>query len=554
MDGTAPANGLYDLRFRVFDSLKDGNQSGLEVVVSPVGVTNGLFTVNLDFGDGVFTGAARWLEMSARTNGPAAGAWAVLDPRQPITAVPYALHAFSGPRDAGTLTTGTLPDARISPSIARSLDVVTASNVISSRLVASNAVLQGQISALTARLDQLVAIVNGLTNPVGPTIPQNQVLASRSANDPGMAAQGLVRFARLEGGGWRNGTGVDAPLARTEPHVLWAGNRVWVWGGLVSGVPVDSGAQYDPAADSWNPLPPGDAPAARWGGSAVWTGDRVVVWGGFGATYLGDGATFQPATMSWAPTSVVGAPSARSGQAPVWTGSRFVVLGGRNASGLLADGAMLDVVSGQWTALPSAGAPAARRFATLTWAGDRLVYFGGEGVAGELAAGSALPLTGGAVPGAWRALSSSNAPGPRVGHTAIWTGRHVIVWGGSRNNVPLGDGALYDPTTDAWRPVSLTGAPSPRSGHVAVWTGREMAVFGGEDATGPLSSAAVYDPSADLWTAVGGSGAPLPRSRCGAAWTGEEWVVFGGRTSGGGAVGALQRLDPQAVWHLYRKP
>lgn len=553
MDGTAPANGLYDLRFRVFDAAAGGGQSGVEVVVSPVGVTNGLFTVSLDFGDGVFTGAGRWLEMAARTNG-SAGPWAVLDPRQPITAVPYALHAFSGPRDAGVLTTGTLPDARLSSNIARSLEVVAASNVLGSRLVASNAALQGQLAALSARLDQLVAVVNGLTNQGGASTPRNQVLASRSASDPGMAALGLVRFARLEGGGWRNGTGEDAPLARTEPHVAWTGNRLWVWGGRVNGQPVDSGALYDPVADAWSPLPSGNAPSARWGGASAWAGDRVVVWGGFGATYLGEGATFHPATMSWAPTPLVGAPSARSGQASAWTGARFVVLGGRNGAGLLADGAMLDVVSGQWTALPVAGAPEARRFATMTWAGDRLVVFGGEGVGGELAAGSALPLAGGTVPGAWRALSASNAPGPRVGHTAVWTGRHLIVWGGSRNNQALGDGALYDPATDVWRPVSGVGAPSPRSGHVAAWTGHEMVVSGGEDATGPLSTAAVYDPSTDVWTAVGESGVPVPRSRFGAAWTGDEWVVFGGRTSGGGAVGALQRLNPQAVWHLYRKP
>jgi 3-isopropylmalate/(R)-2-methylmalate dehydratase small subunit len=62
-------------------------------------VTNGLFTVTLDFGAGVFTGASRWLEIGVRTNGGAS--FTVLSPRQPLTPTPYALYAPS----AGTATT-----------------------------------------------------------------------------------------------------------------------------------------------------------------------------------------------------------------------------------------------------------------------------------------------------------------------------------------------------------------------------------------------------------------------------------------------------------------
>jgi hypothetical protein len=46
-------------------------------------VANGLFTVTLDFGSGVFISSDRWLEISVRTNG--VGAFTTLTPRQPIT-------------------------------------------------------------------------------------------------------------------------------------------------------------------------------------------------------------------------------------------------------------------------------------------------------------------------------------------------------------------------------------------------------------------------------------------------------------------------------------
>src|SRR5881628_1592631 len=68
-DGANPADGTYNLRFALFDALTVGNQIGLPLTNAPVGVTNGLFTVTLDFGPGVFPGADRFLEIGTRTNG-----------------------------------------------------------------------------------------------------------------------------------------------------------------------------------------------------------------------------------------------------------------------------------------------------------------------------------------------------------------------------------------------------------------------------------------------------------------------------------------------------
>jgi hypothetical protein len=106
-DGINPANGTYNLRFALFDALTVGNQVGSPLTNSPVNVSNGLFTVTLDFGAN-FPGADRWLEIGVRTNG--SGTFFTLSPRQKITPSPYAIYA-AGASAAGI--SGTIPNANL---------------------------------------------------------------------------------------------------------------------------------------------------------------------------------------------------------------------------------------------------------------------------------------------------------------------------------------------------------------------------------------------------------------------------------------------------------
>jgi len=50
MSDTSPANGSYDLTFALFDSPSGGAQEGNTLTNTAIGVSNGLFTVTLDFG------------------------------------------------------------------------------------------------------------------------------------------------------------------------------------------------------------------------------------------------------------------------------------------------------------------------------------------------------------------------------------------------------------------------------------------------------------------------------------------------------------------------
>ena len=92
-DGGTAANGNYDLQFALFDSLSGGTQNGTTQSINTVGVSNGVFTVSLDFGANSFTGPNRFLEISARLSG--AGSFTLLTPRQQVTATPYAIRSVS---------------------------------------------------------------------------------------------------------------------------------------------------------------------------------------------------------------------------------------------------------------------------------------------------------------------------------------------------------------------------------------------------------------------------------------------------------------------------
>jgi hypothetical protein len=102
-DGSTPANGIYDLSFSLVDSPSGGSQFVITVVKPAITVTNGMFSVLLDFGASEFNGNAVWLDISVRTNG--SGPYTTLSPRQPLTPTPYALTASN--------LSGTLPAARL---------------------------------------------------------------------------------------------------------------------------------------------------------------------------------------------------------------------------------------------------------------------------------------------------------------------------------------------------------------------------------------------------------------------------------------------------------
>ena len=89
-DGAGPANGIYDLRFALYDDVSAGPQQGGTLTSAGTGVTNGLFTVTLDFAN-QFPGANRWPEIAVETYG--GNGFTICKPRQALRPVPYAIFA-----------------------------------------------------------------------------------------------------------------------------------------------------------------------------------------------------------------------------------------------------------------------------------------------------------------------------------------------------------------------------------------------------------------------------------------------------------------------------
>lgn len=114
--GSPALDGLYDFRFALHSDATIVSPVGSALTLNAVPVTNGLFTVPLDFLTTPFTsGEARWLQLEVRTNGVTA--LIALTPRQRITPTPQALYAGSATTaaTAGSVAPGAVTSAALAP-------------------------------------------------------------------------------------------------------------------------------------------------------------------------------------------------------------------------------------------------------------------------------------------------------------------------------------------------------------------------------------------------------------------------------------------------------
>lgn len=107
-----PANGSYDMEFALFNAASGGAQVGGSVTNLATALTNGLFTVALDFGPTPYSGQPLWLQIAISPAG--SNAYTALLPLQPLTSTPYAvqsLNAGTAKAVTGSISLGQLPSA-----------------------------------------------------------------------------------------------------------------------------------------------------------------------------------------------------------------------------------------------------------------------------------------------------------------------------------------------------------------------------------------------------------------------------------------------------------
>ncbi len=87
----SPASGTYNLQFTLYTNATTGTSVAGPVTTNGVVISNGLFTVTIDFGSAVWNGATNWLQIGVETN--KATSFTSLMPRQRILPAPYAIFA-----------------------------------------------------------------------------------------------------------------------------------------------------------------------------------------------------------------------------------------------------------------------------------------------------------------------------------------------------------------------------------------------------------------------------------------------------------------------------
>ena len=283
--------------------------------------------------------------------------------------------------------------------------------------------------------------------------------------------------------------------------------------GVLIGRATKAGEKARPA-ESWQSLP--EAPiAGRLSPGAVWTGKEMIVWGGATKeaargpvpcnTCTSDGAAYDPATRTW--HAIAKSPPGVQGGASgvVWTRATMVVWASNSPDGPVGT-AVYDPSTDSWRRLP-AGPLGRREGYSSVWTGKELIVVGGS-----LGDTLARPVAAALDPrtGSWRLLPALNRitglmPGPGV----VWDGHDVWVMGSvcKAHATSCSPTLLaYDPATDALRRIDLAKAPiAPQQQLALIGASGTDLVFSTTGLANMRILIVRYDPAAGSWKRGGRS-------------------------------------------------
>ena len=288
----SPVNGLYDFRFQLdADPLGD---TVLDTVLSnAIPVSNGLFTITIDFGAGWFNGSNYWLEVAVRTNNPGNTlGYTSLTPLQKLTPTPYAEFATTASNVSGTVAaeqlSGTISNSLLPPNPA-------ISGTITANAFAGNGANVTNVNA--AALDGL----NGSNywQLGGNTVVPGQFLGSTNNNAVEVWVNGS-RALRLEPGagygpnviGGYSNNFVSAGISSATiagGGLAGATNSVTAVAGAVGGGYNNVSSNLDATVSGGaNNAAGGNASSIGGGSENSATGDHAAIAGGQGNEAYGD--------------------------------------------------------------------------------------------------------------------------------------------------------------------------------------------------------------------------------------------------------------------------
>lgn len=232
-------------------------------------------------------------------------------------------------------------------------------------------------------------------------------------------------------------------------------------------------------------------------------------------------------TLEWTPLSTEQAPTARKLHSVVWTGKEMIVWGGLidGAGNATGDGAAYDPATDSWRALSNQGAPAARHSHQAVWTGSHMLVWGGYKKGGYAKDGGVYdPETD-----TWSPIGDAPING-RTRHGTVWTGDELVVWGGLANKA-LSDGARYSPGSKKWQTLPGSG-PHSRASHVTAWSGSDLLVWGGTDTLDWFADGSRLDIDGGTWNGLASAGAPSLRESASGLWASDRLLVWGGWNGG----------------------
>lgn len=183
-DGSNPANGSYDLQFRLFNAITGGTQIGATISRPSTTLINGVFSVTLDFGATAFDSPnAVFMEIGVKpANSP--NAYTILGPRQQLTVVPLAIKATNADNATNAVN---------------AQNAANASNSNTLNGLSSNDFIRNSIAPIANQNFNIVGngVINGNLNVAGNITNGGNVVQNRDKNGSVKAMVYVDQFANI---------------------------------------------------------------------------------------------------------------------------------------------------------------------------------------------------------------------------------------------------------------------------------------------------------------------------------------------------------------------